>query len=206
MRVKSDAHVQAWAVNLGTKEGHAMKMVLKTSDWIAGIEAFLLKILVAAVLMLMILNVASRAVNWSLYWVDELAINLMVVFAFVGSSLMFSQRRNFSVTLLSDAVSESLRRRMSIAVQCVNLGFALFLAYATWVWFDPVTMARSGFNLQIFFESTYNSVYQEVTNTIGVRRLWFFLVMPLFAFTLTIHSTACLLRDLHGTPATGTPR
>lgn len=206
MRVKSDAHVQAWAVNMGTKEGHAMKMVLKTSDWIAGIEAFLLKILVAAVLMLMILNVASRAVNWSLYWVDELAINLMVVFAFVGSSLMFAQRRNFSVTLLSDAVSESLRRRMSIAVQCVNLGFALFLAYATWVWFDPVTMARSGFNLQIFFESTYNSVYQEVTNTIGVRRLWFFLVMPLFAFTLTIHSTSCLLRDLHGTPATDTPR
>lgn len=183
-----------------------MKMVLKTSDWIAGIEAFLLKILVAAVLMLMILNVASRAVNWSLYWVDELAINLMVVFAFVGSSLMFAQRRNFSVTLLSDAVSESLRRQMSIAVQCVNLGFALFLAYATWVWFDPVTMARSGFNLQIFFESTYNSVYQEVTNTIGVRRLWFFLVMPLFAFTLTIHSAACLLRDLHGTPAMDTPR
>lgn len=180
-----------------------MNVVLRTSDWIARIEAVLLKLLVAAVLLLMVLNVASRAVNWSLYWVDELAINLMVVFAFIGSSLMFAQRRNFSVTLLSDAVSEANRRRLSIAVQCVNLGFALFLAYATWVWFDPVTLVLNGFNLQKFFESTFNSVYQEVTNTIGVRRLWFFLVMPLFAVTLTIHSAACLLRDLYRTPANG---
>jgi len=181
-----------------------MNVVLRTSDWIARIEAVLLKLLVAAVLMLMVLNVASRAVNWSLYWVDELAINLMVVFAFVGSSLMFAQRRNFAVTLVSDAVSATNRRRLSIAVQCVNLGFALFLAYATWVWFDPLTLAMNGFNLQAFFEATFNSVYQEVTNTIGVRRLWFFLVMPLFAVTLTIHSAACLLQDLYGIPANGT--
>ena len=180
-----------------------MNLILRSSDWIARIEAALLKVLVAAVLMLMVLNVVSRAVNWSLYWADELAINLMVVFAFVGSSLMFAQRRNFAVTLLSDAVSEAARRRMSIAVQCINLGFAWFLAYACWVWFDPATLAQSGFDLKLFFESTFNSVYQEVTNTIGVRRLWFFLVMPLFAFTLIIHSAACLLRDVCDIPASG---
>jgi C4-dicarboxylate transporter, DctQ subunit len=180
-----------------------MKFILKASDRIARIESTLLKILVAAVLLLMILNVASRAINWSLYWVDELAINLMVIFAFVGSSLMFAQRRNFAVTLLSDAVSGATRRRMLIAVQCVNLGFALFLAYACWVWFDPATLALHGFDLAAFFENTFNSVYQEVTNTIGVRRLWFFLIMPLFACTLTIHSAACLLRDLSSTSKTG---
>jgi C4-dicarboxylate transporter, DctQ subunit len=180
-----------------------MGFIVKTSDWIARFEAFVLKILVAAVLLLMVLNVASRAINWSLYWVDELAINLMVIFAFVGSSLMFAQRRNFAVTLLSDAVSEATRRWMSIAVQCVNLGFAMFLAYACWVWFDPATMTRYDFDLALFFENTFNSVYQEITNTIGVRRLWFFLIMPLFAFTLTIHSAACLLRDFTGQPKTG---
>ncbi|SLN67129.1 TRAP transporter small permease [Ruegeria meonggei] len=177
-----------------------MGFIVKTSDWIARVEAVVLKILVAAVLLLMILNVTSRAINWSLYWVDELAINLMVIFAFVGSSLMFAQRRNFAVTLLSDAVSEATRRWMSIAVQCVNLGFALFLAYACWVWFDPATLAMHGFDLELFFENTFNSVYQEVTNTIGVRRLWFFLIMPLFALTLTVHSAACLWRDLADKP------
>ncbi|MCR9139738.1 MAG: TRAP transporter small permease subunit [Alphaproteobacteria bacterium] len=183
-----------------------MNLILKASDGIARIEAALLKILVAAVLMLLILNVATRAINASLYWVDELAINLMVVFAFVGSSLMFAQRRNFAVTLLTDAVSETSRRWMAVAVQCVNLGFALFLTYACWVWFDPATLARNGFDLELFFENTFNSVYQEVTNTIGVRRLWFFLVMPWFAFTLTIHSAACLLQALVDPAATGAPQ
>lgn len=175
-----------------------MKYILKLSDRITKIEAAALKVLVAAVLVLMVVNVAARALNASLYWADELAINLMVIFAFVGSSLMFAQRRNFAVTLVSDAVSDKTRRHMSIFVQCVNVLFALFLAYATWLWFDPLTLARNGFQLQGFFEETYNSIYQEVTNTIGVRRLWFFLVMPVFAFTLLIHSLACLIQDLRG--------
>lgn len=173
-----------------------MNFVVKMSARIAKIEAITLKVLVASVLVLMVVNVASRTLNSSLYWADELAINLMVIFAFVGTSLMFAQRRNFSVTLLSDAVSANTRRRMSVFVQCVNVLFALFLTYATWLWFDPLTLMKNGFHLQSFFEQTYNSVYQEVTNTIGVRRLWFFLVMPVFAFTLLVHSMACLIQDL----------
>lgn len=173
-----------------------MNYIVKLSTRITKVEAATLKVLVASVLVLMVINVASRALNSSLYWADELAINLMVVFAFVGSSLMFAQRRNFAVTLVSDAVSDKNRRRMSIFVQCVNVVFALFLAYATWLWFDPLTLARNGFQLQGFFEETYNSVYQEVTNTIGVRRVWFFLVMPVFAFTLLVHSLACLIQDI----------
>jgi C4-dicarboxylate transporter DctQ subunit len=173
-----------------------MSFIVRLSERIARIEATALKVLVASVLVLMVVNVASRALNSSLYWADELAINLMVVFAFVGSSLMFAQRRNFSVTILSDAVSATTRGHMSVFVQCVNVLFALFLAYATWLWFDPVTLIKNGFDLQNFFGETFNSVYQEVTNTIGVRRLWFFLVMPVFAFTLLVHSLACLIQDL----------
>jgi TRAP-type C4-dicarboxylate transport system permease small subunit len=173
-----------------------MNFIVKSSVLIARIEATALKVLVASVLVLMVVNVASRALNSPLYWADELAINLMVIFAFVGASLMFAQRRHFSVTLLSDAVSAKNRRRMSVFVECVNVFFALFLAYATWLWFDPLSLMKNGFHLQSFFEETFNSVYQEVTNTIGVRRLWFFLVMPVFAFTLLVHSTACLIQDL----------
>ena len=183
-----------------------MNSIVKLSAQITRIEATALKVLVASVLLLMVVNVAARALNSSLYWADELAINLMVIFAFIGSSLMFAQRRNFAVTLVSDAVSEKNRRRMSIFVQCVNVLFALFLAYATWLWFDPLTLARNGFQLQGFFEETYNSIYQEVTNTIGVRRVWFFLVMPLFAFTLLVHSAACLIKDIRAETTLGTPK
>jgi TRAP-type C4-dicarboxylate transport system permease small subunit len=173
-----------------------MNTIVRLSARIAKIETAALKVLVASVLVLMVVNVACRALNSSLYWADELAINLMVIFAFIGSSLMFAQRRNFAVTLVSDAVSDKNRRRMSIFVQCVNVLFALFLGYATWLWFDPLTLATNGFQLQGFFEETYNSVYREVTNTIGVRRVWFFLVMPVFAFTLLVHSLACLIQDI----------
>ena len=82
-----------------------MNFVVKLSVWIAKLEALILKVLVAFVLLLMVVNVVSRALNSSLYWADELAINVMVIFAFVGSSLMFAQRRNFAVTLVSDVVS-----------------------------------------------------------------------------------------------------
>ena len=92
-----------------------MNYIVKLSSRITKVEAAALKVLVASVLVLMVINVASRALNSSLYWADELAINLMVVFAFVGSSLMFAQRRNFAVTLVSDAVSDKNRRRMSIS-------------------------------------------------------------------------------------------
>lgn len=173
-----------------------MNFFTKASNQVAKVEIAVLKLLVATVLGLMVLNVVSRALKMSLYWVDELAINLMVIFAFVGSSLMFAQRRHFSVTILLDALSAANRRRLSIFVQCLNLLFALFLAYATWLWFDPLTLIENNFNLQSFFAETYNSVYQEVTNTIGVRRMWFFLVMPVFAFTLIVHSLSCLIQDL----------
>lgn len=189
-----------------SQKAGVMNLILNLSARIARLEALSLKVLVASVLVLMVVNVASRALNSSLYWADELAINLMVIFAFVGSSLMFAQRRNFAVTLVSDAVSAKNRRRMSIFVQCVNVLFALFLAYATWLWFDPLTLMRNGFQLQDFFEETYNSVYQEVTNTIGVRRLWFFLVMPVFAFTLLVHSMACLIQDLRAENTLDVPK
>ncbi len=177
-----------------------MNSVMALSDRLARVEQLALKLLVAAVLLLMVLNVVTRAANLSLYWVDELAINLMVVFAFVGSSLMFAQRRNFAVTLVTDAVSPTVRRVLAITVDCINLCFAAFLTFACWVWFDPWTLASYGFDTQAFFQNTFNSVYQEVTNTIGVRRLWFFLVMPLFAVTLAIHSAACLARNLASAP------
>lgn len=180
-----------------------MTSIVQFSACIARLEAFVLKILVAFVLLLMVVNVASRALSASLYWADELAINVMVIFAFVGSSLMFAERRNFAVTLVTDAVSSGTRRKMSIFVQSVNLLFAVFLAYATWLWFDPFTLAKNGFQLQAFFEATFNSVYQEVTNTIGVRRLWFFLIMPVFAFTLLVHSAAGLIRDLQSDELSG---
>ena len=172
-----------------------MRILIRTSDHIARIEEGLLRVLIAGTLGLMILNVISRALRQPIYWVDELAINGMVIGAFVGSSLMFSTRQHFSVTLLKDAVSPRLQVILSLLVQCCNLALAGFMAYAVWLWFDPVALVQSGFNLDAFFKTTFNSVYQEITNTIGIRRLWFFLIMPVITATIFIHSLAGIVKD-----------
>ncbi|WP_419908870.1 TRAP transporter small permease [Hoeflea sp.] len=183
-----------------------MRFLTRVSDTVARIERVALMALIAMILGLMVLNVTTRAMNVSLYWVDELAINLMIVSAFVGTSVIFRRRGNFAVTIISDLLPDTARRWLSTCVQLINLGFALFLVAVTWLWFDPVTLAANRFDIELYFAGTFNSVYTEMTSTIGVRRFWFFLVMPWFALSLSIHCLACLAEDLSDFHAGGTSR
>ena len=173
-----------------------MRVLIRISDTITRIERIVLMALIASILGLMVLNVSTRALNVSLYWVDELAINLMIVSAFIGTSVIFRRRNNFAVTIVSDLLHGAAKRWLAISVQVINLAFALFLVAVTWIWFDPVALAANGFDLERFFGNTFNSVYTEMTSTIGLRRFWFFLVMPWFSLSLSLHCLACLAEDL----------
>lgn len=172
-----------------------MKSLIKISDAILSLERVLLMILISSILGLMILNVVTRAVNVSLYWVDETAINLMIVAAFVGTSIIFRKRKNFAVTIVLDLLPARIQHWLAICVQVINLGFAVLLIAVTWIWFDPATLIANDFDLKSFFNTTYNSVYTEMTSTIGIRRFWFFLIMPWFACVLFIHCLACIVED-----------
>ncbi len=181
-----------------------MRILMRISDTITRIERIVLMALIASILGLMVLNVSTRALNVSLYWVDELAINLMIVSAFIGTCVIFRRRNNFAVTIVSDLLHGAAKRWMAIGVQLINLAFALFLVAVTWIWFDPVALAANGFDLERFFGSTFNSVYTEMTSTIGLRRFWFFLVMPWFSLSLSLHCLACLAEDLSEVDAQNT--
>lgn len=171
-----------------------MRFIIWSSRLVARAETLLLQLLVGAIALLMIVNVLMRWFFVSLYWADEMAINLMVVFAFIGGSLMFAQRRHFSVTILREMLPPGGRRVLAGVIEALGLIFAAVLAYACWLWFDPLTLARADFDLRAFFRQTFNSIYQETTDTIGIRRLWFFLIIPVFAITLALHSLAGLCR------------
>lgn len=173
-----------------------MLLIMRTSRMIAAAEALVLQVLVGAIMLLMVTNVVFRWLFVALYWADELAINLMVIFAFVGASLMFAQRRNFAVTILRDALGPGGRRVLGMIVEGLGFVFALVLGYACWLWFDPLTLARVEFDLRLFFGQTFNSIYQETTDTIGLRRLWFFMVIPVFALTLAVHSLAGIFQHV----------
>ena len=51
-------------------------------------------------------------------------------------------------------------------------------------------------SLQAYSLESYNFIYQERTLTLGVSKLWFWLVMPLFALLSSVHALAALQRDL----------
>lgn len=173
-----------------------MRRLSAFSDHVARLERLMLMALVALILALILLNVVTRAASASLYWVDEAAILAMVFACFVGASMMVRQRMDFAVTLLTERLPAPARRWFAVAVAAVTLGFALLLLALCWIWFDIATFAGLGFDERSFFRETFNSIYRDRTSTIGIGKIWFFLIMPWFAVTLTIHGAANLAEDV----------
>jgi TRAP-type C4-dicarboxylate transport system permease small subunit len=173
-----------------------MRPISLLSDRLADLERRLLIACIAAILGLILLNVATRAASASLYWVDETAVFVMVFACFIGTSLMVRKRMDFAVTLLTDMLPAPLRAWIQCVVALITLAFAVMLGGLCWRWFDPGTMMRLGFDEKAFFRETFNNIYREKTSTTGTLKIWFFLAMPWFAFTLTVHALANLLEDL----------
>jgi C4-dicarboxylate transporter, DctQ subunit len=57
-------------------------------------------------------------------------------------------------------------------------------------------LARLRFDEPAFFRETFNAIYREKTLTTGTLKIWFLLVMPWFALTLTVHALANLVEDV----------
>lgn len=173
-----------------------MRAISAVSDLLAALERRLLIGCVAAIFVLILLNVVTRAADASLYWVDEVAVFAMVFACFIGTSLMVRMRMEFAVTLVTDRVPPRLRGWMQCLVASITLAFGMMLVVMCWRWFDVGTLARLGFDENAFFRETFNTVYREKTSTTGSLKIWFFLVIPWFALTLTVHALANLLEDL----------
>lgn len=166
------------------------------SDRLASLERLLLIACLALLLALILLNVITRSLAASLYWVDEAAVFAMVFICFLGTSMMTRKRMDFAVTLLTDRLSGPARRWIQVTASACTLGFALILITVSWIWFDPGTFASLGFDERRFFRETFNPVYREATATMGIAKVWFFLVVPWFALTLAIHAAANLVEDV----------
>ena len=154
-------------------------------------------ILAGSITVLILLNVVTRSMGHALYWVDEAAISAMVWMGFLGASVTLHYRQSVSVTLIPDALTPKFARPLGVFVDVCVLAFALVLLVLTWFWFDPLTLAETGFDTKKFSGQTFNFIYSEPTTTIGMRKIWFWLIMPYAALTLTLHA----LRNLAGSIA-----
>ena len=168
------------------------------SSAILRIEKSLLIALAGSVTCLILLNVVTRSLSMSIFWVDELAIYAMIWMVMVGASVKIRMRKGIAVTLAETYLSERATRLLKIAVDVVILLFSIILVVLCWIWFDPLKLAAVGFDTQLFSAKFFNFIYQEPTNTIGIPKFLVWLIMPFAAMTMTIHSSVNLLERLSG--------
>lgn len=161
----------------------------RLSNRIAQVEAPVAGVLIAVVFALLILNVVTRAMTMPVYWIDELAIYTMIWSAFVGASLCLNKKSHIAVTLLLDMLPTRFSNIVLVGVNLLLISFFVIFAFVIWRWFDPLTMLTSE-SLTAFSQATFNFIYDEPTTTIGMRKIWFWLILPVFCLTGFLHSLA----------------
>jgi TRAP-type C4-dicarboxylate transport system permease small subunit len=169
-------------------------------SWLSRISNALLKAeqravtgLVAALLLLILLNIVTRAANAAIFWIDELAIYTMIWMALIGASAMLRMRKSVGVTLLTDLLPRGPARAIRRLVDAILLVMAGTLLLLSWSWYDPIALAQSGFDFDEFAQATFKFIYSEPTNTVGIQKFWVWLAVPFAALGMTIHALANLL-------------
>ena len=177
-----------------------LKIITSLSDRIAQAERSVLRLIALALPLMVLANVAGRAMRNPIYWMDELSILLMVWLAMIGMSLTLKTRDAVAVTMLVDAVPPLLAKAMKILIDLLVLLFGITLLVLCYRWFDPVTLMRLGFDTREFSGETFNFMYQDTTNTLGMKKFWFWLIVPVAAMTTFVHALSNLLKTA-ATPA-----
>lgn len=177
-----------------------VQVIHSLSDGILRVERGAVRLLAFTLPLMIIANTVGRAFRSPIYFMDELAIHCMVWIAMIGMSLTLKTRTAVSVTMLVDAVPLALMKGMKVLIDLIILAFACILIYLCIRWFDPVALARVGFDFQEFSGETFNFMYQDTTNTLGMKKFWFWLIVPVAATTTLVHALSNLLKTV-GAPA-----
>ena len=170
-----------------------MRWIGRASNALLTVERRLITLLAALLVLLILLNILSREVGAAIFWVDELAIYTMIWMALIASSAMLRMRMGVAVSLLTDRLPPVLKRFVFRLVDALLLFFAVVLLVLSWQWYDPIALISAGFDLDVFAQETFKFIYIEPTNTIGIRKFWVWLAVPLMAISMTVHALANLI-------------
>jgi TRAP-type C4-dicarboxylate transport system permease small subunit len=177
----------------------------RLSALFVAVERALLSLLVAAIALFVLTNVLLRMVGTTLAWADEIAVHAMILSGFVGASLMLRGRIDPAVLLLHEMLPPRGVRVLRVVISTLAVGFGIVLIHLCWRWFDPLGLIRAGFDVPAFEMATFNFVYTDTTPVLGASSFWFYLIVPWFGLTLTIHAAANLVEDLGAVPRVENP-
>lgn len=145
---------------------------------------------------LILLNVVTRYSGIPIYWVDESSVYSVVWLTFIGASAMTRLRLDFAVAMLTERLSERWRRLAKIIATGMVVTFGLSLAAMCWLWMDPLGIAAAGFDARAFAGETFNFLYTERTQTLNWPTWVLYMILPIFAVSMTIHGLANLVEDI----------
>ncbi len=172
--------------------GRAPLLLTRISRGVARIEAPVAGLLTVAVFGVLLLNVGSRSLGRPLIWSDELAIHLMIWAALFGASLGLAHRQHIAVSLLPDMLGPRGVAWLALAVAGVLLVFFAILAVLLWNWCDLPGLYVAG-SAAAHGMVNVNVIWSEPTVTLGMRKVWFWLILPIFCLTGGLHVAAALL-------------
>lgn len=173
-----------------------VRTIARLSDAVARVERFVVRLIVIALPLMILANATGRALRTPIYWMDELAVLTMVCMAMLCMSLTLKSRDAVAVTMLVDAVPPAVMKAMKVTVDGLILAFGIVLLVLCYRWFDPITLMKLGFDTREFSGQTFNFMYQDTTTTLGVNKFWFWLVLPVAAFTTSLHALSNFLQTL----------
>ncbi|WP_169053312.1 TRAP transporter small permease [Falsirhodobacter xinxiangensis] len=174
---------------------HGLRPIQEVSRALRGAETALAAALVAAIFVVLLANVVSRGLGHPLVWTDELAVHLMVWIAFLGASLGIASRSHMAIGILPERLGDRARAWLVAIVDALVLGFMAMMAVLVWNWLDLPGLIAAGSGAALA-ERSFNFVYLDPTLTLGVRKIWFWLILPLTCVTGTIHAAATLAQSI----------
>jgi len=173
-----------------------VRWVLALSTQVLRTERLLLTALMSLLVVLILLNVATRYSGMPIYWIDEAAVYTVVWLTFVGASVMTRLRMDFAVGLLTDQFGPRSAKVAKVIATSGVLLFGLAMLAMCWVWMDPIGIARYGFDAKEFAAESFNFLYTERTQTLNWPTWVLQLILPIFSATFSVHALANLLEDL----------
>ncbi|QCK84439.1 TRAP transporter small permease [Phreatobacter aquaticus] len=181
------------------------RLILAASTRLLAVERLLIMGFMYLLTALILLNVATRYARVPIYWIDESAVYSVVWLTFIGASAMTRLRLDFAVSMLTERLSERGAMIAKVLSTLAVIIFGLALMTMCWLWMDPVGLARAGFDAREFAGQTFNFLYTERTQTLGWPTWSLYLIMPIFAVSMTIHGLANLIEDLELAPKASHP-
>lgn len=145
---------------------------------------------------LILLNVVTRYSGVPIYWIDESSVYSVVWLTFIGASAMTRLRLDFAVSMLTERLSERWRKVAKVIATGMVVTFGVALAAMCWLWMDPPGIAAAGFDARAFAGETFNFLYTERTQTLNWPTWVLYMILPIFAVSMTVHGLANLVEDI----------